>query len=114
MANLVSRSQFRINEIKLPHVSKVLNRVSEDGVDPESDTETFIAMKCGIDNWRWAGVPFYLRHGKRLSKGAAEIAIQFKAPPAVLFAEACGLPKYSTLKGAPSACRNRSRGLVLR
>jgi glucose-6-phosphate 1-dehydrogenase len=39
----------------------------EEGVDPESDTETFIALKCSIDNWRWAGVPFFLRTGKRLS-----------------------------------------------
>jgi glucose-6-phosphate 1-dehydrogenase len=42
---------------------------SEDGVDPESDTETFIALKCSIDNWRWAGVPFFLRTGKRLEEG---------------------------------------------
>jgi glucose-6-phosphate 1-dehydrogenase len=43
---------------------------SEDGVDPESDTETFIALKCSIDNWCWAGVPFFLRTGKRLEKGS--------------------------------------------
>ena len=42
---------------------------SEEGVDPESDTETFIALKCQIDNWRWAGVPFFLRTGKRLAEG---------------------------------------------
>ena len=41
----------------------------EEGVDPESDTETFIALKCSIDNWRWAGVPFFLRTGKRLAEG---------------------------------------------
>ncbi|MGD0060110.1 MAG: glucose-6-phosphate dehydrogenase [Verrucomicrobiia bacterium] len=58
----------------------------EKNVAPGSRTETFVALKLFIDNWRWAGVPFYLRHGKRLPKGVAEIAIQFKAPPAVLFA----------------------------
>jgi glucose-6-phosphate 1-dehydrogenase len=63
---------------------------SEKNVAPDSRTETFVALKLFIDNWRWAGVPFYLRHGKRLPKGAAEIAIQFRAPPAVLFAaESC-------------------------
>ncbi|MCG3147031.1 MAG: Glucose-6-phosphate 1-dehydrogenase 2 [Verrucomicrobiae bacterium] len=55
-------------------------------VAPDSRTETFVALKLFIDNWRWASVPFYLRHGKRLPKQTAEIAIQFKAPPAVLFA----------------------------
>jgi glucose-6-phosphate 1-dehydrogenase len=58
----------------------------EKNVAPGSRTETFVALKLFIDNWRWAGVPFYLRHGKRLPEGVAEIAIQFKAPPAVLFA----------------------------
>jgi glucose-6-phosphate 1-dehydrogenase len=58
----------------------------EKNVAPDSRTETFVALKLFIDNWRWAGVPFYLRHGKRLPKGVAEIAIQFKAPPPVLFA----------------------------
>ena len=58
----------------------------EPNVAPDSQTETFVALKLFLDNWRWAGVPFYLRHGKRLPKQAAEIAIQFKAPPAVLFA----------------------------
>ena len=47
----------------------------EDGVDPESDTETFIALKCMIDNWRWAGVPFFLRTGKRLAEGQRIISI---------------------------------------
>jgi glucose-6-phosphate 1-dehydrogenase len=42
-----------------------------DGVDPESETETFIALKCFIDNWRWAGVPFFLRTGKKPGRGPA-------------------------------------------
>ena len=58
----------------------------EKNVAPDSTTETYVALKLHVDNWRWAGVPFYLRHGKRLPKQVAEIAIQFKAAPPVLFA----------------------------
>jgi glucose-6-phosphate 1-dehydrogenase len=65
---------------------EVVGYHAEPKVAPNSRTETFVALKLFIDNWRWAGVPFYLRHGKRLPKQTAEIAIQFKAPPAVLFA----------------------------
>lgn len=58
---------------------------SEQGVPPDSKTETFAAMKLLIDNWRWAGVPFYLRTGKRLRARHTEVAIQFKLAPFVLF-----------------------------
>ncbi|MGE0101070.1 MAG: glucose-6-phosphate dehydrogenase [Blastocatellales bacterium] len=58
---------------------------AEAQVDPNSNTETFVAMKLGIENWRWAGVPFYLRTGKRLPKRVTEISIQFKRPPLLLF-----------------------------
>ncbi len=58
---------------------------SEPHVAPESGTETFVALKLWIDNWRWADVPFYLRTGKRLAKRVTEIAIQFKRAPFVLF-----------------------------
>jgi glucose-6-phosphate 1-dehydrogenase len=57
----------------------------EKGVDPESDTETFIALKCFIDNWRWAGVPFYLRTGKRMAEGQRIISIAFREPPRSMF-----------------------------
>ncbi|HWF99158.1 MAG TPA: glucose-6-phosphate dehydrogenase [Steroidobacteraceae bacterium] len=57
----------------------------EEGVSPESDTETFIALKCTIDNWRWAGVPFYLRTGKRLAEGQRIISIAFREPPKSMF-----------------------------
>lgn len=60
----------------------------EPGVDPNSSTETFVAMKLLLDNWRWAGVPFYLRSGKRLAKRVTEIAIVFKKVPHGLFNEA--------------------------
>ncbi|HVC30191.1 MAG TPA: glucose-6-phosphate dehydrogenase [Steroidobacteraceae bacterium] len=58
---------------------------SEQGVSPESDTETFIALKCNIDNWRWAGVPFYLRTGKRIAEGQRIISIAFREPPKSMF-----------------------------
>jgi glucose-6-phosphate 1-dehydrogenase len=57
----------------------------EPGVAPDSVTETYVAMRLGIDNWRWAGVPFYLRTGKRLTRRTTEIAIQFKQAPFALF-----------------------------
>ncbi len=59
----------------------------EENVDPKSNIETYVALRLFIDNWRWHGVPFYLRSGKRLPKRASEIAIQFKHPPGVLFQE---------------------------
>ncbi len=58
---------------------------SEPDVAPDSNTETFVALKLQIDNWRWAGVPFYLRTGKRLAKRMTEIVIQFRRTPFVLF-----------------------------
>jgi glucose-6-phosphate 1-dehydrogenase len=64
---------------------------SEEGVDPESDTETFIALKCMIDNWRWAGVPFFLRTGKRLAEGQRIISIAFREPPKSMFPTGSGV-----------------------
>ncbi len=64
---------------------------AEAGVDPESDTETFIALKCMIDNWRWAGVPFYLRTGKRLAEGQRIISIAFREPPKSMFPAGSGV-----------------------
>ena len=57
----------------------------EEGVAPDSMTETYVALRLGIDNWRWAGVPFYLRTGKSLTRRTTEIAIQFKRVPFALF-----------------------------
>ena len=62
-----------------------------DGVGTESETETFIALKCFVDNWRWAGVPFYLRTGKRLAEGARIISIAFKEPPRSMFPVGSGV-----------------------
>jgi glucose-6-phosphate 1-dehydrogenase len=57
----------------------------EEGVDPNSKAETFVAIRAFIDNWRWEGTPFYIRTGKRLPKRATEIAIQFRAAPHAVF-----------------------------
>jgi len=62
-----------------------------DGVNPESETETFIALKCTIDNWRWAGVPFFLRTGKRLAEGQRIISIAFHEPPRSMFPRDSGV-----------------------
>jgi glucose-6-phosphate 1-dehydrogenase len=57
----------------------------EEGVRPDSTTETYVALRARLDNWRWAGVPFLLRSGKRLCKRVSEIAVQFRQPPLHLF-----------------------------
>ena len=67
---------------------KVPGYRTESGVAAESRTETFVALKLNIDNWRWAGVPFYLRTGKRMAQRHTEIAIQFKRMPFELFRNA--------------------------
>lgn len=69
----------------------------EPDVAPDSRTETFVAMKLAIDNWRWSGVPFYLRTGKSLAVRRTEIAIQFKKAPAVLFRDTAGTPTPNLL-----------------
>lgn len=70
--------------------TKVPGYRDEDGVSPESQTETYAALRLEIENWRWAGVPFYLRAGKRLPKRATEVAITFKTAPLQLFREMGG------------------------
>lgn len=64
---------------------------NEPGVDPESDTETYVALKCYIDNWRWAGIPFYLRTGKKMAEGARIISIAFREPPKSMFPSGSGI-----------------------
>ena len=57
----------------------------ENGVKPDSTTETYVAVKCFVENWRWSGVPFYLRTGKAMPHRASEVAVQFKDIPQILF-----------------------------
>lgn len=66
---------------------RVIGYAEESGVPPDSYTETYAAMKLSINNWRWKGVPFYLRSGKRMARRVSEIAVQFKRPPGILFTE---------------------------
>ena len=70
---------------------------AEPGVAPGSRTETFVAMRLQLDSWRWAGVPFYLRTGKRLPKRTTEIAIQFHRPPLQIFKRVNSTPLPSDL-----------------
>jgi len=66
---------------------KVKGYLEEKGIPPHSTTETYAALKLLINNWRWKGVPFYVRSGKRLARRVSEIVIQFKRPPGILFSE---------------------------
>jgi glucose-6-phosphate 1-dehydrogenase len=65
--------------------------LDEDGVAADSTTETFIAVRALLDTWRWSGVPFLLRHGKRMPRAFTEVKVQFKVPPLQLFGSAHGL-----------------------
>jgi glucose-6-phosphate 1-dehydrogenase len=71
---------------------KVVSYRDEPEVAPDSQTETFVALKLGIDSWRWAGVPFYIRTGKALPTRVTEISVQFRRAPLALFARA-GAPQ---------------------
>jgi len=61
--------------------------LEEEGINPQSRTETYAALRLSINNWRWQGVPFYLRSGKCMARRVSEIAINFRCPPGTLFAE---------------------------
>ena len=63
----------------------------EKGVAPDSDVETFIAARVQVDNWRWAGVPFYLRTGKCMAESARVISIAFREPPKSMFPPDAGV-----------------------
>jgi glucose-6-phosphate 1-dehydrogenase len=65
--------------------SPVHGYLEEEGVPDDSTTETFVALRAEIDSWRWSGVPFLLRHGKRLPKRFSEVQVQFRTPPVQLF-----------------------------
>ena len=69
----------------------------EPGVNPESTTETYVALRMRLDSWRWAGVPFYLRTGKRLPKRTTEIAIQMRRPPLEIFKRVSPTPVAANL-----------------
>jgi glucose-6-phosphate 1-dehydrogenase len=87
----VVRAQYISGEMQGQQVPGYRREVSDfferarKPIPPDSTTETYVAMKVFIENWRWAGVPFYLRTGKRLPKRASEVAIQFREVPKILF-----------------------------
>jgi glucose-6-phosphate 1-dehydrogenase len=81
----IVRAQYRRGWV---NGSEVPGYVEEPGVNAASRTETFVAARVHLDSWRWAGVPFYLRTGKRLPKRTTEIAIQFRRPPLEIFRRA--------------------------
>ena len=87
-----------IREIKSEDVvrGQYVGYLTEDGVAHHSDTETFVAMKVFIDNWRWAGVPVYMRAGKKMPETVLEVLVEFKKPPRELFG-----------RGNPNAVRFR-------
>lgn len=76
---------------------KVAAYVGEKNVAPDSHTETFVAMKFFIDNWRWNGVPFYFYTGKRMAEKKSEVTINFKTPPQRLFPGMCDGPSCNKL-----------------
>ena len=79
-----------IRDIKADDVvrGQFVGYLDEEGVATGSDTETFVAMKLFIDNWRWAGVPIYLRTGKKMPETVLEVIVEFKQPPRALFGKA--------------------------
>ena len=87
-----------IREIKSEDVvrGQYVGYLAEEGVAHHSDTETFVAMKVFIDNWRWAGVPIYMRTGKKMPETVLEVLVEFKKPPRELFG-----------RGSPNAVRFR-------
>jgi glucose-6-phosphate 1-dehydrogenase len=76
---------------------KVVAYRREPEVDPRSSVETYVALRLEVENWRWAGVPFYLRTGKHLPRRATEIAVQFNRPPLTLFRESASDPEPNML-----------------
>jgi glucose-6-phosphate 1-dehydrogenase len=94
----MARDDVATNTVRGQYVSgwvegeRVAPYRDEPEVAPDSDTETFVALKLGIDSWRWAGVPFYIRTGKALPSRVTEIAVQFRRAPLALFARA-GAPQ---------------------
>ena len=83
VAKRTVRGQYgpgKINGVQVPGYRQ------EPGVNPQSNTETYVAVEFRVDNWRWAGVPFYVRAGKRLANQLTEIAVHFKRTPQALFA----------------------------
>ncbi len=83
ISDAVCRGQY--GEGADEHGKRIIGYLEEDRIHPESNTETFAAMRLTLNNWRWAGVPILLRTGKRMARKTTEIVVQFKVPPLQLF-----------------------------
>ena len=92
----------------------VIGYRQEDRVHPRSQTETYAALRLEIENWRWAGVPFYIRAGKRLAKRVTEITIQFKQPPLRLFKDNDGIGPEGIKANVISMRIQPDEGIALR
>lgn len=84
-ANAVVFGQYTGNPHGAPDAPSLRGYRDEPGIAPESTVETYVALRLGIENWRWQGVPFYLRTGKRLARRLTQIVIEFRGPPVALF-----------------------------
>lgn len=95
---------------------QVAGYVGEEGVGPDSQTETYVALRTELDSWRWSGVPFLLRHGKRLPRRFTEVQVQFRTPPLQLFNRPAGMSDAELrLRLADGTlCRIRPNVLTLR
>jgi glucose-6-phosphate 1-dehydrogenase len=87
VARMVVRGQYTAGSVGGEAIKSYRE---EEKVNPHSNVETFVALKLFVDNWRWSGVPFYLRTGKALPISASEVRVQFRQTPNVLFAAQCG------------------------
>lgn len=92
------RGQYRAGAVNGKAVAAFLD---EPGIPSDSQTETFVALKAEITNWRWAGTPFYLRTGKRMPEGIAEIALYFRDMPMHLFPTVGGVPNRLVIRLQP-------------
>jgi glucose-6-phosphate 1-dehydrogenase len=107
------RARYASGEIGGKSVAGYLD---EQGVPPDSQTETFVAVRAAIDNWRWSGVPFLLRHGKRMPTRFTEVQVQFRTPPIQLFNRPDGVSdsEYRRMLHDGTLCHMRPNVLTLR
>lgn len=106
------RARYRAGTVRDQPVPGYLE---EEGVPADSSTETYVAVRCEIDTWRWSGVPILLRHGKRLKKRFTEVQVQFKTPPLQLFNKPDGISDedYRQKVRAGDLCHIRPNVLTL-
>lgn len=106
------RARYRAGTIR---DQPVIGYLDEEGVPANSTTETYVAVRCEIDTWRWSGVPILLRHGKRMKKRFTEVQVQFKTPPLQLFNKPEGLSdeEFRRKLRAGDLCQIRPNVLTL-